>query len=492
LEASLTQLAQLQLPKKLLPAEETAPAAKPPPASNTVEIPEFDPQKIIAEASDTVLGTLDALATPWSFLQLLVIVLCFGIARLISNLVTPPLEERLRHIEDQPQLQRTLVIPLRRLTWILFALLLWIATYLLREVTWPSRGYYVGITATLAMVGIVISVISRFIRNRSLATLFTYTCWSIAGLHIVGVLPQTLLALDAVAFSIGSFRLSLLAMMKAVLSFTVLLWLATFIGNFIERLLRQNEDLAPALQVLLTKFIKFALLTVAVLGTISAVGIDLTALTVFSGALGLGIGFGLQKIASNLISGIIILSDNSIKPGDVITLGDTFGWINSLNSRYVSVITRDGLEHLIPNESFVSERVVNWSHSNKNVRAEITFGISYGADPHHVRKVAADAIMELDRVLERPAPVCHIVGFGDSSVDFVLRFWIHDPKNGLTNIRGAAYLALWDALKANNLEIPYPHRQLVFADTAAALPPAGKTKRAKPKARRTASSRTKR
>jgi small-conductance mechanosensitive channel len=500
MEAPLTRLAQTQLQNKLLPSSQQAPPEASPPVSPEqqappepagIEVPEFDPEKILSELWDTVLDFADALATPWAFLQLLVVLLCFGLARFISNQVTPPLEERLRHIESQPQLQRTLVIPLRRLTGILFALFLWIAAYSLREVTWPSHGYYVGLAATLATVGIVISVISRFIRNRSLATLFTYSTWAVAGLHIMGLLNEALLALDAVAFSIGDFRLSIFAMLKAVLFLTILIWLATIVGNFLERRLRQNEDLAPALQVLLAKFIKFTLLTIAVLGTISAVGIDLTALTVFSGALGLGIGFGLQKIASNLISGIIILSDNSIKPGDVITLGDTFGWINSLNSRYVSVITRDGLEYLIPNESFVSERVVNWSHSNKNVRVEIKFGVSYDSDPHKVRQIASDAILNLERALDRPAPVCHIVDFGDSSIDFVLRFWIRDPKNGLTNIRGAAYLALWDAFKAHGIEIPYPHRQLIFPDATAAASATGKSRRAKPKARRAASARSK-
>ncbi len=496
----MIRLAQAQLQKKLLPGTQPAPAAKTPPVSpeemtppetKTAVVPEFDLEKIFVDISDSVLGTIDALATPWAFLQLLVVLACFGIAKLISTQLTPVFEEQLRGIESQPQLQRTLVIPLRRLTWILFALFLWIAAYLLREVTWPSRGYYVGLAATLAVVGIIISVISRFIRNRSLATLFTYTAWAIAGLHIIGLLNQTLLALDAAAFSIGEFRLSMLAVMKAILFLTVLIWLATITGNFLERRLRQNEDLAPALQELLTKFIKFTLLTIAVLGTISAVGLDLTALTVFSGALGLGIGFGLQKIASNIISGIIILSDRSIKPGDVISLGDTFGWINSLNSRYVSVITRDGVEYLIPNESFVSEQVVNWSYSNRNIRLEIKFGIGYDADPHMVKKIAVENVLSLDRVLERPAPVCHIVGFGDSSIDFVLRFWIRDPKNGLTNIRGDVFLALWDAFKKYGIEIPYPHRQLIFPANKEAGPVIEKSAKATPKSRRSASARSK-
>ena len=343
-----------------------------------------------------------------------------------------------------------------------------------------------GLAATLAIAGIVISIISRFIRNRTLATLFAYTAWTVAALHLSGYLNVALTVLDAAAFTIGDFRLSLLAVLKAVLFLTVLIWLALIAGNFLERRIRQNEDLAPALQVLLAKFIKFTLLTLAVLGTVSAMGIDLTVLTIFSGALGLGIGFGLQKVASNLISGIIILSDRSIKPGDVISLGETFGWINSLNARYVSVITRDGVEYLIPNESFVSEQVVNWSYSNRNVRLEIRFGVGYDSDPHLVRKIAAEAVASIERVLQKPAPICHITGFGDSSVDFVLRFWIRDPKSGLSNIRGAAFLALWDTFNSHGINIPYPHRQLIFAENSAAAAPAAarKAKRRKSPARR--------
>ncbi|MDA7947920.1 MAG: mechanosensitive ion channel [Hyphomicrobiaceae bacterium] len=431
----------------------------------------------MTELTGTALTLIKGLASTWTLVQIGVVLLCYVAARVVSNALTPALEERVRRIESQPQLLRVLVIPLRRLTWILFALSLWLAAYVLREVTWPSRSYYIGIAATIVIVGVVISLISRFIRNRSLATPFFYAAWAVAALHIVGLLDETLAALDAIAFSIGSFRLSLLAVIKAVLLLTVLAWVATIVGNFVERRLRQNEDIAPALQVLIAKFVKFTLLTIAVLATISAVGIDLTALTIFSGALGLGIGFGLQKVASNLISGIIILSDRSIKPGDVISLGDTFGWINSLKSRYVSVITRDGVEYLIPNESFVSEQVVNWSYSTRNVRLEIKFGVSYEADPHVVRKLATDAVTQIERVIERPAPVCHVVGFGDSSVDFVLRFWIRDPKNGLTNVRGQAFLALWDAFKANGIDIPYPHRQLIFPKDAGEPAPKATPKR---------------
>ena len=190
------------------------------------------------------------------------------------------------------------------------------------------------------------------------------------------------------------------------------------------------------------------------------VGVDLTGLAVLSGAIGVGLGFGLQKVVSNLVSGIIILLDKSIKPGDVISLGDTFGWINSLGARYVSVVTRDGKEYLIPNEDLITGQVVNWSHSNEFVRLDIYFGTAYSDDPHKVREIAINAAKSVDRVLSFKAPVCHIVGFGDSSVDYILRFWIRDPTGGLTNIRGNVYLALWDAFQEHGISIPFPQREV--------------------------------
>ena len=144
----------------------------------------------------------------------------------------------------------------------------------------------------------------------------------------------------------------------------------------------------------------------------------------------------------------------------MISIGDTFGWINALGARYVSITTRDGTEYLIPNEDLITGQVVNWSHSNDFVRLDIHFGTAYGDDPHHVRKVAITAAQTVDRVLTTKPPVCHIVGFGDSSVDYILRFWISDPTGGLTNIRGNVYLALWDAFKAEGISFPFPQREV--------------------------------
>ena len=185
------------------------------------------------------------------------------------------------------------------------------------------------------------------------------------------------------------------------------------------------------------------------------------------GAIGVGLGFGLQKIVSNLVSGVIILLDKSIKPGDVISLDGTFGWITQLGARYASVLTRDGREYLIPNEDFITSQVINWSHSSDLVRLEIAFGVSYDSNPHDVKRLASEAPLAVARVVNIPKPVCHIVNFGDSSIDFALRFWIKDSTAGLTNVRGDVFLALWDVLDANDIEIPFPRRDVTILSGSA-------------------------
>ncbi|MGE0845461.1 MAG: mechanosensitive ion channel family protein, partial [Flavobacteriaceae bacterium] len=276
----------------------------------------------------------------------------------------------------------------------------------------------------------------------------------------LGLLQPTLAALDSVQFSLGETSYSLLSLVKALLFVTVLLWLATRAGKLTELGLKRSSDLTPSATVLISKIVRIVLIIVAVFVAMSLAGIDLTGIAVLSGAIGVGIGFGLQKVVSNLVSGFILLLDKSIKPGDVIEIGDTFGWIGSLGARYVSVVTRDGKEYLIPNEDLITQQVINWSFSNAQVRIEVRFGVSYEADPHKVRELCVEAVRELKRVLPKPDPVCHVYEFGDSSVNYLLRFWIEDPALGVSNIRGQVLLALWDAFKREGIEIPYPKRDV--------------------------------
>jgi small-conductance mechanosensitive channel len=357
---------------------------------------------------------------------------------------------------------RVLLHVLRRLTLIYFVVFSWSLYWVMQEVTWPSRSYLIGIAATVATAWLLIGFLARLVRNHTLRRIFTWSLWIYATLFALNLVDDVAAALDSIAITFGQMHLSVLAVLKALMLAAVLLTLARLGSNAATRGLKGNSDISPSMQVLIGKGIQLALYGLAIVVSIRAIGFDLTGLAVLSGAVGVGIGFGLQKVVSNLVSGIIILMDRSIKPGDVISLGETFGWINALGARYVSVVTRDGREYLIPNEDLITSQVVNWSHSDRYVRLDINFGTAYGDDPHKVRKVAIAAARSVSRVLSTPgkAPVCHIVGFGDSSVDYVLRFWIGDPTSGLTNIRGNVYLALWDAFQAEGISIPFPQREM--------------------------------
>lgn len=414
------------------------------------------------ETYDSAVREVSNLVSVWTAVQVGLIVLAYVAAAAIARIIEPKLEARLRLIRNQPRLLRALIVPLRRLKWILFALLLWLVLIAMRAWTWPSRSYLIGLAASLAAAWVVISILSRLIRNRSLANLFAIAAWSAVALVFVGLADDVVRLLDAAAFPIGQTRLSLLLLLKGALLLGAFVWIASFFSDLAERRLGSTLEVSPTALVLIGKAIKGAAFTLAILAALSMIGVDLTALAVFSGALGIGIGIGLQKLASNLLSGVIILLDRSIKPGDVITVGDTFGSISSLNSRYVSVVARNGVEYLVPNETFITEPVINWSYSNRFVRIDVNFGVSYDSNPHDVRRIAVETVQKVPRVQHMQQPVCHITGFGDSSIDFVLRFWIEDPQDGVTNIRGNVFLALWDAFKEAGIAIPYPHREVII------------------------------
>ena len=326
--------------------------------------------------------------------------------------------------------------------------------------TWPSRSYLIEVAASLASAWLVIALVAGLIRNQFVYRLVSVSAWAIAALSILGLLEPTMNALDSVGVFIGGLRITPLLVIKATVLLLLALWAANAASDFLERRVRHSADLTPSIQVLISKLIRLVLITFAIIAVLSTVGIDFSALAFFSGAVGVGLGFGLQKIVSNLVSGIILLADKSIKPGDVITVGESFGWVGSMGARYTSIVTRDGREFLIPNEDFVTQRVVNWSYTNDEVRLDVDFGVSYAADPHKVIALALEAVKEIPRILQTPKPMCHLKGFGNSSVDFILRFWIRDPIDGLTNIRGLVLLALWDAFKREGIEIPFPQRDL--------------------------------
>lgn len=397
----------------------------------------------------------------WNLYQVAISIGLFGVAHLLRIVLGPRIRAWMATRENWPKWRmRILAVIHQRLSAIFYVALIWVAVGVMREITWPSRSYLLAIIATLALAWLLVVFVTRLIKSHFLRKVVRYAAWTYVTLQILGLLDVATAWLDSAGFSMGEFRISALFLIEAIVIIGVLVALARFVTTTTTNQIKVNEDISPSMQVLIVKALQIGLYGAAFYIGVKAIGIDLTGLAVLSGAIGVGLGFGLQKVVSNLVSGVIILLDKSIKPGDVISLGNTFGWINSLGARYVSVVTRDGKEYLIPNEDLITGQVVNWSHSNDFVRLDINFGTAYSDNPHDVRKLAIAAAQSVDRVLSTRPTVCHIVAFGDSSVDYILRFWISDPTGGLTNIRGNVFLALWDSFAENGISIPFPQREI--------------------------------
>ena len=262
--------------------------------------------------------------------------------------------------------------------------------------------------------------------------------------------------IDGFGFQWKDRSISLFFLIKASILLYILFSVARLTLKVVEKNIENATGFDPSMKAILGKFTKFGLFGIVCLLTLDIIGIDLTALTVFSGAIGIGIGFGLQKIFSNFISGIILLSDRSIKPGDVIGIGSTYGWVNALGARYVSIITRDGKEHLIPNETMISSQVENWSFSNTDVRIRIPLRVSYQTDIHQALRLIVGAASNIPRILKQPEPKCLVRSFGPYAIELELRAWINDPAGGMGSIQSEILLGVLDAFNAHNIEVPVP------------------------------------
>ena len=419
---------------------------------------------------DKLLAFGNSLMMPSRLTQMGIMIGLLIVAYLVKLYFGPKFRGWMHGLTGRPKWQlRILVMLHRRMRLIAFVILIWSVIAFMRHGLglFPSRTYLLAIVGTISLTWLLIVFAARFIHNNFLRRMVTWGAWIYATLYFLNLTTAAEQLLDQVAVDLGGLHLSLLVVIKGLVVTALLFTLARLISSGTTKRIRGNKEISPSMQVLMVKFMQVTLYGAAFFIGLKAVGFDLTGLAVLSGAIGIGLGFGLQKVVSNLVSGIIILLDKSIKPGDVISLGDTFGWINTLGARYASVVTRNGKEFLIPNEDLITNQVVNWSHTNDFVRLDIHFGTAYSDDPHKVRKLACDAAASVDRVLAMRPPVCHIVGFGDSSVDYILRFWITDPTGGLTNIRGNVFLALWDTFKENNISIPFPQREVKLLEEPA-------------------------
>ncbi len=382
---------------------------------------------------------------------------------LIAHLIARPLIKRLRRIMENQQwrdrFQGRFVNAILPLVPIVLAILfLMIGEKAFAENKLPF--FLIDTAARLLTAWFIIRFTTGMLRDSNWARLLSVTAWLVAALHILKLLVPAIELLDQLAIDLGGVRISLLLLIKGVFVFTVLLKLASSASTLLEKRIVHLEHLTPSVQVLLSKALKITLLTIAVVVALSSLGINLSAFAFIGGAIGVGVGFGLQKVVSNLVSGVILLLDRSIKPGDVIEIGPTYGRIQSLGARYVSVATRDRTEYLIPNEDLITTQVVNWSFSDKLVRLKIVVGVSYDSDIHEVMRLMIDAAVKIPRVMANPKPVCQLKNFGDNSIDMELRIWINDPENGISNVSSAVRIAVWDTFKAHGIEIPFPQRDI--------------------------------
>lgn len=388
----------------------------------------------------------------YNLLQIVFLLLLFGISYILSNKYHDRLFNK---IPDSFILKATLSDLFRLM---IYFILLWI--YILISIILHIPYYSVIIIANLLTAWIVINLLSEIIKNKSISKIFTILIWIITALHILSIYDPVVNMLKNISFSSGNINISIMMVIKGALSLSIFFWVATKLATFSERKIENLSNITPSIKVLITKLLKFIIFTAVILLTMSSIGIDLTAFAVVGGAVGVGIGFGLQKVVSNFISGIIILLDKSVKPGDIIEIENVYGQIKSIGLRYISVLTLDGKEYIIPNEDLITKKVINWSYSNNLVRANVRVGVSYNSDVDQALNLLEKSVENIERILKNPPPKIFLQEFGDSSINLEIKFWIKDPENGIQNITSKVNKNIWQLFKENDIEIPFPQQDM--------------------------------
>lgn len=399
-----------------------------------------------------------------------IIFVAYGIGFLIAKFLGPKL---CRHIEGHEEIKHVdlLAIAIKIMGHLISALIVTAALYFYPWEIHPQ------LLLTIAMAFALAAAAQKLLRGLKIgfwsatAVSFVAFIWTIRSTLISFGHSLTITTAED-SETIGGFPLSLEFVITAVVVVIVFVAAIRLGGRLISILLERNDHVDDGQRVLVEKLANVAMIVVGFLLATDILGIDLTALAFFSGAFGLAIGFGFQKTFGNLISGIILLMDRSIKPGDVIAIGDSFGWVNKIGIRAVSIITRDGKEHLIPNENMMTNEVENWSYSSKNVRVRIPVGVAYNSDIRLVEKILLDLAKDHKRILKKPEPKVLIKEFGDNSVNFEYRVWIRDPEEGVSNLKSDVMKQIWSEFEKHGVEFPFPQRDVhldITQDTLDAL-----------------------
>jgi small-conductance mechanosensitive channel len=339
-------------------------------------------------------------------------------------------------------------------------------TGLAPAMTAPGRLVLVG--ALGVALALVIYQLARSFRAGTAvagAVALAVGIWVVA--DRLGGLDPLVAGLDRAAISFGKIRLSLLDVLNFLAIAVLLFGVARGAVRLGNRAIANIDALDLSQRVLAQKLSQISVVALAFFIGIDLLGIDLTALAVFSGALGLAVGFGLQKTFGNLIAGLILLMDRSIKPGDVIVVGNTFGWVNKISVRYVSVLTRDGKEHLIPNEELMTKQVENWSYSNRNVRLHIKISVPHDCDIGLAQRLMLDATHDHPRILADPEPVCWVTALGLNGIEHEVRIWIDDPEAGVTNVQSDILNRTWASFREHGIMVPRQQHDIYVRQTPA-------------------------
>jgi small-conductance mechanosensitive channel len=300
--------------------------------------------------------------------------------------------------------------------------------------------------------------------------------WLIIAAEYLGWLDPIIATLDSVGIAAGKSRITVWSVLKLLFTLTLFMLAAAWISRWVERRVKKLTSVAMSTRIGIAKFANAFLIALSILIGLNAAGVDLTALTVLTGAVGLGLGFGLQSIAANFVSGFVLLMDRSIKPGDVISLSgqagtstENFGWVQELRGRYVVVRDRDGVEMLVPNQQLISNAVINWSYTDPRIRLKLPIRVSYKDDPELALKILLEACIGQARVLRDPQPVSRLMHFSDSGIELELRFWISDPQEGVNNVRSEVNRAIWRLFKEHQITIPMAQREIIVHSAPAQL-----------------------
>ena len=404
-------------------------------------------------------GWLSALARPSALAEMGALLACVLLAWLLARVLS-----RTQPVKDGS----SILFGSRLVDGVLFPFLLLVFAYVMQALL--ARLFALALfpvaqpaLLALAVIRLAVKVLQVAFKDapvvRALVRTFSWLAWALLVMWLSGLLPVILDELDSIKWKIGGSELSVRALLQGALTAGVVLLIALWISSAIERrLLRAATGGELSLRKAVSNATRAVLMFVGLLLALSSVGIDLTALSVLGGAIGVGVGFGLQKLASNYVSGFVMLAERSVRIGDNIRVDNFEGRITDINARYTVVRAASGRESIVPNEMFIINRIENLSLTDSRVLQSTVVSVGYGSDVDQVMGLLLDAAAAQERVLKQPAPGVNLTNFGPDGLEFTVNYWMLDPENGQQNLRSLVNLAILRSLRAHQIEIPYPQR----------------------------------